>query len=158
MSANHLTNETCPRCGTERIPGRLMGLCPVCLVDVSAPRARSFGQYELMDEIARGGMGVVYRARQQGLDRVVALKLILAGQFASEQSKERFRAEARAAAKLRHPNIVPVHEVGEHHGFLFYSMEYVPGQNLALAAQEKPMAAKPAAECLRQIAVAVEFA
>jgi WD40 repeat protein/predicted Ser/Thr protein kinase len=103
-------------------------------------------------------MGIVYRAQQRSLDRIVALKLILSGQFASEQSKERFRTEARAAANLQHPNIVPVHEVGEQDGFQFYTMDYIPGQSLAETARDRPMAPEKAAECVKQIAEAIEHA
>jgi WD40 repeat protein/predicted Ser/Thr protein kinase len=133
-------------------------MCPVCLIDFSAGPVRSFGDFELLDEIARGGMGIVYRARQRSLDRVVALKLILSGQFASEQAKERFLIEARAAANLRHPGIVAVHEVGEQDGFQFYSMDYIPGQSLAEAVREKPMPPDKAAQSVRQVAEAIEYA
>src|SRR5947207_1609976 len=147
-------SQTCAKCGSPTSTTVLNGLCPTCLIDLSADPVRTFGDYELLDEIARGGMGIVYRARQRSLDRVIAIKLILSGQFASEPSKERFRIEARAAANLQHPNIVPVHEVGEQDGFQFYTMDYIPGQSLADAVREKPMAPEKAAACVKEIAEA----
>ena len=126
----------------------------------SAPKSdgRLFQGFELLGEIARGGMGVVYRARQVSLNREVALKMILGGRLASEADVSRFRAEAQAAAGLQHPNIVAIHEVGEHAGQHFFSMDYVPGSNLAVLARREPLLPERAAGYVRKIARAVHYA
>ncbi len=119
---------------------------------------RLFGEYELLQEIARGGMGVVYRARQISLNRVVAVKMILHGPFAQPSFVKRFRAEAEAAAELQHPNIVAIHEVGEQDGCQFFSMDFVEGQSLAALVRDRPLAVETAARYLKTIAEAIEFA
>jgi eukaryotic-like serine/threonine-protein kinase len=125
---------------------------------VAGDTVHYFGDYELLEEIARGGMGVVYKARQVSLNRMVALKMILAGQLASAREVDRFYTEAQAAANLRHPNIVTIHEVGQHAGHHYFSMDYVAGKSLAQIVREQPLAATHAAKYLKTIAEAIEFA
>src|ERR1043165_196177 len=132
-----METKLCRTCGTQLADG----LCVRCLLDVGIssesgeepPPSESalarFGDYELLEEIGRGGMGIVYRARQISLDRTVAIKLIPFGSLAGPDSALRLRAEAVAAGSLRHPNIVTIHEVGLHHGQQFLSMDFVGGAN-----------------------------
>ena len=127
--------------------------------DASSPdRVRYFGDYELLREIARGGMGVVYRARQVSLNRPVALKMILAGQLASDDEVKRFYLEAEAAANLDHPGIVPIYEIGEHEGQHFFSMGFVEGTSLAAKVADGPLPPREAATLIVKVAEAVQFA
>ena len=119
---------------------------------------RYFGEYELLEEIARGGMGVVFRARQTTLKRIVALKMILSGQLAGEEEVKRFYAEAEAAAKLDHPNIVPIFEIGQHDGQHYFSMSFIEGESLAHKVADGPVAPREAAELVKKIAVAIAYA
>ena len=119
---------------------------------------RYFGDYELLHEVARGGMGVVYRARQVSLDRVVAIKMILAGNFASPRDVRRFQVEAQAAANLTHPAIVPIFEIGEHQGHHFFSMGFVEGQSVQERIRNGPLPAREAAVIVRRVARAIEYA
>src|SRR5262249_10808444 len=114
--------------------------------------------YEILEELGRGGMGVVYKARQVSLRRLVALKMIRSGAHAGPQELERFRAEAEAAARLRHPNIVQIYEVGEQSGLPFFSLEYVEGGSLARRLAGTPLPAREAAALVEVLARAVHAA
>jgi serine/threonine protein kinase len=116
------------------------------------------GDYLIEEEIAHGGMGIVYRARQLSLGRTVAVKLLLLGRHSSAESIERFRREARSAAALRHPHIVSVFEVGESDGQHYLSMEWVDGKDLAQRLRDGPLPVRLAAEYLRTLALAVQYA
>lgn len=117
---------------------------------------REFGDYELLEEVGRGGMGVVYRARQRSLDRIVALKMILANQWASEDQVRRFQLEAKAAASLSHPNIVNIYEVGQIQGQHYFAMRHVEGCSLADRLAKAPIETEQAVRLLIDIARAVE--
>src|SRR5204863_6692904 len=162
----------CPKCRAALPADASEGLCPVCAfrgaleLEPGAVRPlvpehqfpRQFGEYELLEEIARGGMGIVYKARQIRLNRLVAVKLLLSGPLASSTDLQRFQAEAEAAANLQHPNIVPIHAVGEHAGQPFFSMDYVEGHSLSELVREHPLPAPRAAGYVKTIADAMQYA
>src|SRR5262245_29226941 len=180
-------SRDCPNCGRQVPPDAPAELCPSCLVrgglsqsgswlesksdssstlhlvipeDASLPEGAParLGNYELLEMIARGGMGVVYKARHTGLDRVVALKMIRSGILATPKDVDRFQREARSAAKLHHPNIVTIHDIGEQEGQHYYTMDYVPGENLSQLARTKPFSPQQAAEITADVAAAIHYA
>lgn len=116
---------------------------------------REFGDYVLLEELGRGGMGVVYKARQKSLNRIVALKMILRGELASAADVARFRAEAEAAARLHHPQIVPVYEVGEINNRPYFTMKYIEGTTLARRLTEGPLPPRTAAGLLSPVCRAI---
>ena len=172
----------CPACGRPK-SGPLRNNCPACLVRLCVTGGpgeeadepvgenpspeidptpgkippRRLGDYELIDEIGRGGMGAIYRARQEGLNRFVAVKVLLAGQFASPSFFDRFRREAEAAASLNHPNIVQVYTIGQEDNLHYIAQEYVQGKDLATIIRER---GKPdlssALHVIRQVAAALK--
>jgi WD40 repeat protein/tRNA A-37 threonylcarbamoyl transferase component Bud32 len=176
--------KTCPRCGAKLSGDGPGGSCPACLLALAitppgddpsieepalnAPppgpplrKIRYFGDYELLEEIARGGMGVVYRARQLSLNRPVALKMITAGQLATRASIQRFHTEAEAAARLDHPNIVPIYEIGQYEAQHYFSMKLIAGGTLAdlslKAKVQSPKSPECAARLVGTVARAVHY-
>src|SRR5688572_25517577 len=168
-----LAPAVCPACGGTLTRGEM---CPRCLFgDVLAvldgpvsptPAAppggpkpnKQIGEYELLEELGRGGMGVVWKARQRRLNRVVALKLVRGGCLPGEASAKRFRREAEAAAQLKHPNIVTIHEVGECDDQLFLSMDLVEGGSLADWVERVAFSPRDAAMLLAKVARGVHHA
>ena len=167
---------TCPECGAELSATAAEGMCPQCLLKAGLyeptlspvvgvrptlppdTRLEYIGDYSIVEEIARGGMGIVYKAKQLSLDRTVAIKMILAGELAEDEAIERFHTEAEAAANLQHPNIVAIHEVGEHDGNHYFSMDYVEGQSLAEKLSDSSVPPARAAEILKTVAEALDYA
>src|SRR5438094_316394 len=139
-----------------------------CHVDKAARAATSserlakmlgeLGDYELLEEVGRGGQGVVFRARQKSLNRTVALKVISLGQWASQAHLKRFRREAEAAASLDHPSIVPIYEVGERGGACYFSMKFVEGGQLDEVVKREPMPIRHAVELIAKVARTVHYA
>jgi serine/threonine protein kinase len=116
------------------------------------------GDYELLEEVGRGGQGVVFRVRQKSLNRIVALKVISLGQWAGKAHLKRFRREAEAAASLAHPGIVPIYEVGEREGSCYFSMQFIEGGQLGEVVKRAPMSIRQAAELIAKVARTVHYA
>src|SRR5437667_569072 len=135
----------------ERVPPRQKAARPARMLG-------DFGDYELLEEIGRGGQGVVYRAHQKSLNRTVALKVIGLGHWATEAHLKRFRREAEAAAHLEHPGIVPIHEVGERDGSCYFSMKFIEGGQLDAVAKREPMPPRHATELIAKVARIVHYA
>jgi eukaryotic-like serine/threonine-protein kinase len=172
MTSAHL----CRKCGSALSTRSGTLICPACVLGaaesvtdaleepdatsatLSSTLPRQFGDYELLAEIGHGGMGLVFKARQRNLDRIVALKVLLTGRFSDEHARRRFRLEAETAGRLQHPNIVAVYDVGEAEGHPYLTMEYVEGSNLAELCANQPLPAKTAARYLRDIARAIHAA
>jgi serine/threonine protein kinase/Tfp pilus assembly protein PilF len=168
------TSRVCPKCGATVFADAPQGCCSVCLVrtglaslddeneEASEPTVarmlKDFGDYELLQEIGRGGQGVVYRARQKSLNRIVALKVIGLAHWATEAHVRRFRLEAEAAASLNHPCIVPIYEVGERDGACYFSMGLVDGGQLDAVTKRGPMPMRHAAELIAKLARTVHYA
>jgi predicted Ser/Thr protein kinase len=170
-------DNKCPQCGASLPSGVLAGLCPACLLkegaaaDTAVPPdvapfqppgidevARMFPQLEILALIGKGGMGAVYKARQPGLDRIVALKILPPQTAGGPGFIERFNREARALAKLTHPNIVVVHEFGQANGLPFFIMEFVDGLNLRQLEQSGQLSPREALQIVPQICEALQFA
>ena len=169
-----IASKVCAECGATVFADAPEGLCSVCLFrsglglldnkddeafePTVARMSKDFGDYELLEEIGRGGQGVVYRAHQKSLNRTVALKVIGLAHWATEAHVKRFRLEAEAAASLNHPCIVPIYEVGERDGACYFSMGLVEGGQLDAVAKREPMPIRHAAELIAKLARTVSYA
>src|SRR5438477_4000490 len=166
-------NRVCAKCGAKVFADAPQGFCSVCLFRTGlgefddkdeemqhavAPLRMKFGDYELLEEIGRGGQGVVYRARQKSLNRTVALKIIGLGHWATKAHLTRFRLEAEAAASLDNPCIVPIHEIGERDGSCYFSMKFVEGGQLDQVVARAPISIRRAAELISKLARTVHYA
>jgi serine/threonine protein kinase/Tfp pilus assembly protein PilF len=167
-------HRVCGKCGSKLFADAPQGLCSLCLFKTglgplleapdeplgssAAQMQMEFGDYELLEEIGRGSQGVVYRARQKSLNRIVALKVIALGHWATEPHVKRFRREAEAAARLNHPGIVPIYEVGERDGACYFSMGLVEGGQLDAMLEREPMPIRSAVELIVKLARTVQYA
>jgi serine/threonine protein kinase/tetratricopeptide (TPR) repeat protein len=165
--------KVCRKCGATIFANAPQGICSVCLLKTGlgplsekidetfeppGPMLMALGDYELLEEIGRGGQGIVYRARQKSLNRTVAVKVIGLGHWGSTPHLRRFRQEAEAAARLEHPQIVPIYEIGERDGSCYFSMQFIEGGQLDEILRREAMPARRAAELLVKIARTVQFA
>src|SRR6266536_5947235 len=171
----------CCKCGAKIPAAAPQGSCPACILETGlglradeidasdfkrTPRDEAvefralanFGDYELLEEIGRGGQGLVYRARQKSLNRIVALKVIGLGYWATEAHLRRFRLEAEAAASLEHPCIVPIYEIGEREGSCYFSMKFVEGGRLDEVVRREPMPIRRAVELIAKVARTIHYA
>src|SRR5881397_1107328 len=171
-----VATTVCQNCGEKILGDSPKGLCPACVLETglgpltdepvagvldSDPPAgvlMDFGDYELLEEIGRGGQGVVYRARQKSLNRTVALKVIGLGQWATQAHLKRFRREAESAASLEHPCIVPIYDVGERDGSCYFSMKFVEGGQLDAVVKREQMPIRRAVELIGKVARTVHYA
>jgi len=173
-NVDDVTTNVCAKCGAVIPPDSPQQSCGACLLEAafgavepelktnadgtSSQTLMDFGDYELLEQIGRGGQGVVFRARQKSLNRIVALKVINLGQWASKAHVKRFRLEAEAAARLEHPGIVPIHDVGERDGSCYFSMKFIEGGQLDHVVKRRPMPIKHAAELIAKVARTVHYA
>eukprot|EP00913_Durusdinium_trenchii_P005626 g5244.t1 len=152
-----VTNESERRYLNRRLAEVRAGTTPPVAVE-EPPTAKRFGDYEILEKIGEGAMGFVYKARHIPLDRTLAIKMIKSGEFAAREDLERFRTEATAAARLDHPNIVPVYEFGESNDQHFFTMGYVEGGNLKLKLADGPLGSRESAALMQVIADAIQYA
>ena len=178
------TGKLCRKCGAAIPPNSPQHSCGACLLEMAfasdelvpgidssaeasakandsgraSPMLMDFGDYELLEQIGRGGQGVVFRARQRSLNRTVALKVINLGHWSSKAHVKRFRREAEAAASLDHPGIVPIHEVGERDGSCYFSMKFIEGGQLDEVVRHSPVSIRQAVELIAKVARIVHYA